>query len=201
MKMSVNTQSSIRIEDKYKIYFDPFEIKNETHDADIIFFTHSHYDHFSKEDYEKIEKEDTIFVMPKTMNIDRKNVIYLNTYDEVDILNIHIKAIPSYNINKQFHPKENNWLGYLININDKIIYVCGDTDKIDEMNNIKCDIMFIPIGGVYTMDYKAASEIVNIIKPNIVIPTHYGSIVGKKEYFNEFKKLVNTSEVIELIGK
>ena len=50
----INEHSSIKIIDKKVIYFDPLIIKESKHDADLIFITHSHFDHFSKEDIEKI---------------------------------------------------------------------------------------------------------------------------------------------------
>ena len=45
--------SSIKINREKVIYIDPFKIDNEYHDADIIFITHSHFDHYSEEDIDK----------------------------------------------------------------------------------------------------------------------------------------------------
>ena len=56
MKIEINKHSSIKLIDEKVIYFDPFELDNEPHDADIVFFTHSHYDHLSPEDLEKVAK-------------------------------------------------------------------------------------------------------------------------------------------------
>ena len=50
------------------------------------------------------------------------------------------------------------------------------------------------------MDYKEAAEYANKIKAKIVIPTHYGSIVGEKEDGERFKKLVNSKEVRLLLN-
>ena len=47
MKIEVNTQSSIKLIGEKTIYFDPYLINNNYNDADYIFITHSHYDHFS----------------------------------------------------------------------------------------------------------------------------------------------------------
>ena len=66
-KISINEHSSIRIAGEIIIHFDPFRIKKETNDADIVFVTHAHYDHFSPEDIEKICHKDTIFVMPTSI--------------------------------------------------------------------------------------------------------------------------------------
>jgi len=198
-EISVNTQSSIRIENEKIIYFDPFQIKEEKHDADIIFFTHEHYDHYSKDDYNKVAKEDTIYVMPKSMGSDFDDIaILLNPGDKTNILGIPVEAHNAYNIDKPYHPKDNNWLGYRLDLNGYSIYVCGDTDYVPELKDVKCDILFTPIGGKFTMDYKEAAQFTNDIKPKIVIPIHYGSIVGSNDDFDKFKELVNKDiEVIE----
>ena len=104
---------------------------------------------------------------------------------------INFKTIPAYNTNKQFHPRENNWVGYLIELNNITYYIAGDTDITEENKKIKCDIAFVPVGGTYTMDFKEAANLINIIKPKIAIPIHYGCIVGNKEDGINFSKLLN----------
>ena len=96
----------------------------------------------------------------------------------------------AYNNNKRFHPKENNWVGYLIAIDGITYYIAGDTDITEENRQVKCDVAFVPIGGTYTMDYKEAAKLINEIKPKIAIPTHYASIVGTKEDGIKFAKLL-----------
>ena len=65
--ITVNTQSSIRIAGSKILYFDPFRITDEPHDADIIFITHSHHDHLDPESIDKIAREDTVFAAPSSM--------------------------------------------------------------------------------------------------------------------------------------
>lgn len=192
--IEVNTQSSIKIIDDKIIYFDPYKIKEKSHDADIIFITHDHYDHFSKDDIDKIINDNTVIVIPELIKdkIDYKNeVITVEPFNRINILNYEVSTVPSYNINKDFHPKENNWVGYIIKIKDQKYYIAGDTDLLEENLNIKCDVAFIPIGGIYTMDFYEASQFVNYIKPKTVIPIHYGSIVGDKSLEDDFKSNVN----------
>ncbi len=200
-EITVNTQSSIRIENDGKvIYFDPFKRESEVHDADVIFFTHEHYDHYSKEDYLKVSKNDTIYVMPKSMGSDFDDIaILLNPNDKTHILGMLVEANRAYNLNKPYHPYDNDWLGYKVDLKGYSIYVCGDTDYIPELENIKCDILFVPIGGKFTMDYKESANFVNDIKPKKVIPIHYGSIIGNESDFDKFKELINKD--IEVLKK
>ena len=204
--ITVNTQSSIKITLDKTIYSDPFKIDIDYHDADIIFITHSHYDHFDIESINKIKNDETIVVAPSSMkeevnNIKFKDYIFLNPGEEKELSNINIKTIPAYNLEKSFHPRDNNWLGYIITNNDISYYIAGDTDKTKESENVKCDIAFIPIGGYYTMDVTDAAALARTINPKVVIPIHYGSIIGNREDELRLKEKLNDTnvEVVEKI--
>lgn len=181
------------------IYIDPYKIENETHNAKYLFITHSHYDHFSIEDIEKVRNEDTIFfVTPDCkeklleIGVDEKRIVTVAPDEMYRFNKIELQVIPAYNVNKEYHKKEYGWVGYLIKINGVTYYITGDTDVNEDIQNIKCDVLFVPIGGTYTMDYKEAADYTNSIKPKYVIPIHYGTIVGKKEDGIEFAKLLDT---------
>ena len=190
MNIKVLYHSSIKIESNINIYFDPFKIEVASNDADVIFITHEHYDHFSPEDILKIKKENTIIVLPKNMenmaldlNFEKTNIVLVEPNQKYKLENqgLIFETIPAYNVNKNFHKKEMNWVGYILEIEGKRVYVAGDTDITEENKQVKCDIALVPIGGTYTMEAKEAAELVNIIKPKIAIPIHYGAIVGNKE--------------------
>ena len=197
--IEINTQSSIKINN---IYFDPYKIEKEYKDAKIIFITHSHYDHFDIESIKKIENENTIFVIPNDESIktklDNRKIYVIEPDNKYKVQNIKFKTVPAYNKNKPYHKKEYGWVGYIIYL-DKKYYIMGDTDNIKEAENISCNHLFIPIGGTYTMDYKEAAKLTNIIKPKIVTPIHYGTIVGKKEDGEKFKKLINKETEVKII--
>ncbi|MCR4617052.1 MAG: MBL fold metallo-hydrolase [Lachnospiraceae bacterium] len=207
--IEINTHSSIRINDgKTVVYFDPFEIAQEKHDAGIIYVTHDHYDHFSPEDIAKVANENTIFVCPEKMiskaqtiaGIVKKIVtVKPSTFSEES--GLETEVIPSYNLLKPFHTKSAEWCGYVVHFGGKRIYVAGDTDATKEAKAVKCDIALVPIGGTYTMDAKKAAELVNTLNPEIAIPTHYGKIVGKKDDAEEFKKLVKPTIKVEVLIK
>lgn len=206
MDIKVLLHSSIRIEAEGKIiYLDPFRIKENKNDADLILITHSHYDHFSEEDILKVKKENTkilvttdLFERTLELGFKEENIILVTPNNLYKVLDIEINTVPAYNTNKKFHPKENNWVGYLVNIEGKVIYIAGDTDITEENKNVVCDIALVPIGGTYTTTYEEAAELVNIIKPKHVIPMHYGEIVGEKENSVKFKELVNDNIKVEV---
>ncbi|MEM3405430.1 MAG: MBL fold metallo-hydrolase [Candidatus Pacearchaeota archaeon] len=195
---------------KYKnkiIYIDPYILKAEKEKADIILITHNHYDHCSIADIKKIVKKETTIIIPpdcqssiNKINIEISTKI-LEPKSSIKIDDIKILAFPSYNINKPYHPKEENWNGYIIDINGTIIYHAGDSDLIKEMENLKekIDIAFLPVGGVYTMNAKEAAEAANIIKPKLAIPIHYGSIIGAEKDALDFVKLCKEKNINSLI--
>ena len=204
--VEVLCHSSIRIEEGNIVYIDPFQINKDYHDADYVFFTHSHYDHFSPKDIEKVKKEDTIFVVTEDLKeqaetvFGKERIFVVKPGEKYEMQGLEFETTYAYNENKAFHPKQNQWVGYIITINDKKYYIAGDTDNINEIQNIECDVALIPVGGTYTMDYQEAAQLANRIKATVVIPTHYGSIVGKIEDGENFKKLVTNKEVKILIN-
>ena len=203
---NVLCHSSIKIEkDNKVIYFDPYKIKEDYSNADYIFCTHSHYDHFSPEDIKRLIKLGTKLIVTKDIKkeaeklVRKENIITVEPEKEYKIDDLKVKTTYAYNIDKNFHPKEKKWVGYIVEINGEKYYIAGDTDDIPEINNIECDIAFLPIGGTYTMDYKEAAVLANNINTKIVVPTHYGEIVGDKDDGKRFAELVIEREVKILI--
>ena len=206
--IEVFTQSSIRIKSSQgTIYLDPFQIKMEPHDADYILITHDHYDHFSVDDIKKIAKISTILVVPARMEDDAKelandvaSIVTVKPGVYKEISGLEIETIPAYNTVKPFHPRRAEWVGYILRADGKRIYVAGDTGLTKEARQVKCDIALLPVGGTYTMDTRRAAELANTIKPEYVIPTHYGSIVGKQSDGQTFASLVKSPvKVVEKI--
>ena len=206
--IEVLCHSCIKFNKGEVIYFDPFKIEKNYNDADVIFITHDHYDHYSEEDIDKVIKEETIIVAPEDLltkllkkGFERDNMVLVTPNQKYTVKGIEFQTIPAYNVNKQFHPKANEWVGYVLKIEGVTYYIAGDTDITEENKKVKCDIAFVPVGGTFTMDYKEAAELINEIKPKIAVPTHYGSIVGERSDGISFSKLVSPEIEVEVLMK
>jgi L-ascorbate metabolism protein UlaG (beta-lactamase superfamily) len=179
------------------IYIDPWKIGKNAPKADIILVTHSHYDHLSPSDIASIQKETTNIVIPADAKSKLSGKLHIMAPGEkLELQGITVEAVPAYNIDKQFHPKANKWLGYIITVEGERIYHAGDTDFIPEMANFKCDIALLPVSGTYVMTAKEAVNAVSAIKPKTAIPMHYGDIVGSKADAEYFKKNAGCEVVI-----
>ena len=204
-KITVNEQSSIRIESEAGvIYIDPFRIGGEKNDADYIFVTHDHYDHFSPEDIRKVAKAESVLIVPdkmtskvKELSAEVSAIETVKVNESYIIRGLEFETIPAYNALKPFHTKGAGWVGYIFTVDGKRIYVAGDTDATKEAKSVKCDIALVPIGGTYTMDAKKAAELINTIRPAVAIPTHYGSIVGSATDGQVFADHVDSAITVE----
>ena len=204
------TQNSIRITSGAgKIYADPFQMKEDPHDADFILITHDHYDHYSPDDIAKVAKASTVIVVPRSMEKKVTSEVskLVNRIETVEpaghrvIDGLSIDTVPAYNNLKSFHPKSAGWVGYILDIDGTRVYIAGDTDKTEDNMKVGCDVALVPIGGTYTMDAKEAAALINNIKPGIAIPTHYGSIVGSNSDADTFAKLVDGGVKVEIKKK
>jgi L-ascorbate metabolism protein UlaG (beta-lactamase superfamily) len=190
-----------------KIFIDPFRIKDINEKADLIFITHSHMDHLSIDDINKIATQKTSFIAPQEARgkLDFKNVRFVNPGETGEILGVKFETHAAYNTDAAklaFHPAANKWVGYVIEVSGKRIYHSGDADIIDEMKNIKSDLALIPAGGTYTMDAQEAINATKIIDAKNFAPMHYKALLGKeksKGFEENFKQKVKNSIIMQEI--
>lgn len=200
-EFNVLCHSAIRIvADKKVIYVDPFGLEKRYNDADYICITHAHYDHFSPEDIKRVKNNDSIILITEDIYQDvvklgfRENrIVIVDPGQKYNIKGLLVETVPAYNLDKAFHPKQNGWVGYIFNIGFEKVYVAGDTDITPEALKVNCDLAFLPVGGTYTMDYAEAAKLANVLKPAIVVPIHYGKIVGSIQDAKNFKCLLNNN--------
>lgn len=199
MKIEVLNHATIKLVDESNktIYFDPYNINETLHDADYIFITHDHYDHYDLSSINNIKKGVTKIIAPVCLEDKGFDlVVEPDKYYEID--DLRFNTISSYNIGKNFHPKDKKYVGYNIFIKGYYYYIMGDTDRTFEADCVKTDICFVPIGGTYTMNVDEAADYINDLNPKKVIPIHYGLIVGSKSLAEEFKNKIDKNIDVDI---
>ena len=164
------------------VYIDPWELPDEAPKADVVLITHEHFDHYSIGDIKKISGPKTQTIAPNSM-LGRvmQKVKYLKPGDKIAIDNFTIEAVAAYNEKQSFHPSSSQWLGYILEIDSMRYYHAGDTDFIPEMKGLKVDVAFLPVGGTYTMDAEVAVKAAEAIEARLVVPIHWGKVVGTEQ--------------------
>ena len=197
---------SFNIAGNIRIIIDPYKITKQEK-ADLVLISHNHFDHLSVNDLKNVSTKDTSIVAAKecidmVKGFDFKEKIGISPGEEKTVRGVKIKSIRAYNVTKinsdtkkPFHPKEDNKVGFLFELDGITIYHAGDTDLIPEMSDLKPEIALVPVSGTYVMTAQEAAKAVEKIKPKIAIPMHYGVIVGSEKDANEFKQLVKSCEV------
>jgi L-ascorbate metabolism protein UlaG (beta-lactamase superfamily) len=184
------------------VYVDPQNLSISPHDATVVCVTHTHGDHYSPSDIAKVSNAQTQFVAPPDVvqRYGSGQTIVPGQTIEFDF--VSVKAVPSYNTNKPNHPRSNNWVGYIIELAGKRVYVAGDTDLIEEMKTLgDINVAFLPAGGTYTMNATEAAEATEYIKPDLAIPYHWGRNVGTIRDAETFSELARCAVTILSSGE
>jgi len=163
------------------IHVDPYSSVadySQLPDADLIFVTHGHGDHYDLSAIGNIKKDSTIMICNQEVK-DKKTytdtAIVMNNGDSIEIKGIPVKAVPAYNPEKAFHPKGVG-NGYVFTFGEKNIYVAGDTENIPEMDNLgRIDIAFLPMNLPYTMTPEQAANAATRINPDILYIYHFSN--------------------------
>jgi L-ascorbate metabolism protein UlaG (beta-lactamase superfamily) len=182
--------ATFQIKDDKIIYIDPWKLQGTEEEADIILITHDHYDHCVPEDVAKIQGEKTVVVT--TADCAQKltgDVRIISPGQSMTVEGVEVEAVPAYNLDKDFHPQTNGWVGFIITIGGRRIYHAGDTDLTPELGQVQADIVLLPVGGTYTMTAEEAAQAADAIGPSYAIPMHYGTIVGSQEDAQRFQEL------------
>ena len=196
--------ASFRIEDgSLQLYIDPWKLPINAAKADVIFITHAHYDHFSQEDIAAIRKESTAIFAPKDVAYLLGGMVFaVSPEQSYEVGELKIKTVRAYTIGRPFHPKEKNWVGYIITLSHgQKIYHAGDTDFVPEMRSVVCDVALLPCGGTYTMDAKQAVDAAHALKPQALIPMHWGDIVGSQNDADAVQKGYGSATVIKPVER
>ena len=185
------------------IYIDPWKLKESPGDATLVFVSHSHHDHYSPGDIAKVSGPDTKLIASADVVAKEKAGEAIMPGLMIELEGVRVRGVAAYNSDKQFHPKANNWVGFLIEIGSKQIYYAGDTDLTEQIKNLKdiIDVALLPVGGTYTMNAEEAAEATKYIKPALAIPYHWGDIIGGQEDAEKFAALAECEVKILKAGE
>ncbi len=184
------------------VYVDPERVPDTLHDASIVCVTHTHGDHYSPADIAKVSNPQTQFIGPPDVIQRYGSGQTIAPGQAIELENVRLLAVPSYNTNKPNHPKSNNWVGYIIEMAGKRIYVAGDTDLIEEMKSLgDIDVAVLPVGGTYTMNAVEAAEATQYINPDLAIPYHWGQSVGTLNDAQTFAQLARCAVKVLAVGE
>ncbi len=187
------------------VYVDPYILDENPEKADLVLITHDHFDHCDLDALHKIRKDGTYVVAAETCRGKLRDAVFVRPGDVVEWNGIGVEAVPSYNPAKRFHPREKDYVGFLVRFGRVTVYHPGDTDFIPEMESLKgrVTVFLAPIGGTYTMDEVEAAKAVEVIQPKFVIPMHYNFLQGLEKDPERFADLVKGAEVVilEPLGK
>lgn len=178
--------------DGLTLYIDPRGITDPV-PADLVLFTHAHFDHFDLDDVAKIRKEGTRFVAPHDVAAELSgDVTPVVPGESIEVAGVRIQTVPAYNVVEarlQAHPRSNNWVGYLLELDGRTYYHAGDTDHVPELEEIRSDVTFLPISGdPFVMSAQEAGGLAKVIGPSVAVPMHYGFIVGSPKLAEEFRR-------------
>jgi len=173
--------ASFRLGGSRTVYIDPWKIDDSPRDGDIVFVSHSHHDHLSGEDVEKVLAPGGVIVASADVAADVGGMA-LVPGERIDCGGVTLIGVPAYNVGKDFHPKANDWLGVIVATDGVSVYYAGDTDRIEEMASLEgIDVALLPVGGKYTMTATEAAEAAGDIAPGAAIPYHFGDIIGSDD--------------------
>jgi L-ascorbate metabolism protein UlaG (beta-lactamase superfamily) len=180
------------------IYFDPTSAPGDGPPADVILISHDHSDHYAPAALKWLSTADTVILTNEGVaaQLDQVSgvegeVRVVQPGDVATVGDVEIEAVPAYNIDKSYHPREAGGLGFIVTWQGERLYFAGDTDHIPEMADIECDVALLPIGGTYTMNVEEAAQAAADIRSQVFVPIHARSADPE-----QFRALCNCTAVI-----
>jgi L-ascorbate metabolism protein UlaG (beta-lactamase superfamily) len=185
------------------IYIDPWGTGEDEAPADVIFITHAHDDHFQPQEIDRLRTTSTRIVAPRDVaDALSGDVTPVAPGESHSVGGISFQAVPAYNIVEhrlERHPKANNWVGYVVEIDGTRYYHSGDTDHVPELDSVSADVAMVCIGGdPFTMGPVEAASLVKVMRPSVAVPMHYGFVVGSPRQADEFRREASPVAVEEL---
>lgn len=193
--------ASVRVDGSATVYVDPWsEVMGEEPLADLVLVTHPHFDHYDADAIDSIAGEETFVVLRGVPQGDvgdwDHEFVQVGHHDEHH--GVEVESVAAYNDHRfrepdvPYHPADES-CGYVFTVDGVRFYHAGDTDRIDEMDDLAAkdiDVAFLPVGGTYTMDAEEAVEAAAAVQPDVVVPIHYGTVEGTSADPQQFREMV-----------
>lgn len=186
----------------FSFAFDPYDVKEAGDQVvDYVFISHSHFDHCDPNSIRKILKPNGKVFAPtccaKELESFGQRLEIISDKNKHETKHFKFWNIPAYNIDKfrtpteVFHPLDLGGVGWIVEVGSSRYYHAGDTDLTPEMEQLKkIDIAFLPISGTFVMTLEEAVKASEILQPDIVIPMHYGKLLGSVSDAHRFQNLL-----------
>lgn len=193
-------QAAIRWTDGERtVYVDPWGTRAEDAPADVILITHAHDDHLHPEEIERLSSNGAKIAAPMDVAAELSgDVTPVVPGESHELGGVRFSTVPAYNTRAEaldFHPKAKRWVGYVIELAGTRYYHAGDTDHAPELDDVRADVAFLPIGGHFTMDPEEAGGLAQAIAPELAVPIHYGFIVGSASDGDRFRAAADPVKV------
>jgi L-ascorbate metabolism protein UlaG (beta-lactamase superfamily) len=192
------------------VIIDPFKAKGD-YKADLLLISHEHSDHLSEDDIRRFANASTVIVAPniceKPLKAFTQEKKFVAPGTKIEMKGISLETVPAYNLNKfrepgkVFHPKADGRVGYVVTLDGVRFYHSGDSDATPEMQSLEVDVAFLPVSGTYVMTAEEASDVAKVMKVDVIVPMHVGSIVGSRADAERFKRLVGSTPRVEILEK
>jgi L-ascorbate metabolism protein UlaG (beta-lactamase superfamily) len=192
------------------VIIDPYKAKGD-YKADLLLISHEHSDHLSAEDITRFTDASTTVLAPsiceeplRKFKLEKK---FLKPGSKLEVKGVTVETVPAYNLNKfrepgkVFHPKPDGRVGYVVTLDGVRFYHSGDSDATPEMKSLDVDVAFLPVSGTYVMTAPEAAEAAKAMKAKVVVPMHWGAIVGSKADAETFRKLLGSDRAVEILEK
>lgn len=193
-------QAALRWTDGQRtVYFDPWGTRPDDGPADLILITHAHDDHYQPDEIERLSSSGARIAAPHDVAAELSgDVTPVAPGESHELAGVRFTTVPAYNTREEalrFHPKAKRWVGYVVELKGVTYYHAGDTDHVPELDDVRADVAFLPIGGHFTMDPFEAGVMAKAISPGLAVPVHYGFIVGSASDGERFRQAADPVKV------
>jgi L-ascorbate metabolism protein UlaG (beta-lactamase superfamily) len=162
----------------------PVAAKTGMTKPDLILITHPHEDHFQPAVLQAYQALNPAVVIAGPADVVKKatkagivGVQLVVPGQHYQLVGYEFDTVPAYFADeKSNHPKEAQWVGYVVAMNDHRYYVTGDTQPLAEMAAVRADVVFPLLSGCGG-NMPQAVKMTKITGAKVVVPVHHANQV------------------------